>query len=70
MREEYRVKYDPPADALYIRVEEGEVADSLELFQPSARESELAFDFILMYMKSSNAPTITAARARARCLTG
>jgi uncharacterized protein YuzE len=28
---EYRVKYDPLADALYIKVEEGEVSDSLEL---------------------------------------
>jgi uncharacterized protein YuzE len=28
---EYRVKYDPLADALYIKVKEGEVSDSLEL---------------------------------------
>jgi uncharacterized protein YuzE len=28
---EYRVEYDPLADALYIKVKEGEVSDSLEL---------------------------------------
>ncbi len=28
---EYRIEYDSVADALYIRVREGDVADSIEL---------------------------------------
>ncbi|MGQ9597437.1 MAG: DUF2283 domain-containing protein [Thermoproteota archaeon] len=31
MKMEYRVKYDSLADALYIRVKDGEVVDSLEI---------------------------------------
>jgi len=28
---EYRVKYDPLADALYIRVRDGDIVDSIEV---------------------------------------